>query len=804
MDQYKFPNDPVAESGSIIQGPKHRFTLINEFVIRYEWAEDGVFEDRPSTFAINRRFPTPEHQIHETDDLLEIHTPLCHVSYDKKRFSTNGLTASFTSKTTKWGVEWRYGEDSGLNLGGTARTLDGVDGRCDMGMGILSKDGHTALDDSGSMLFEKDGFVSPRRPGDRIDGYLFGYGHDFKGAMRAFYAISGHQPLIPRWALGNWWSRYYAYTTKEYLDLMDKFHERCIPLSVAVIDMDWHYVEGDNVPHAGWTGYTWNKELFPDPKGFCDALHRRRLKTTLNDHPHSGIHHHEDMYEKLAEVLGHDSSRKGPILFDPTSPKFMHAYLNVLHRKLEDDGCDFWWIDWQQGPYSRIPGLDPLWLLNHFHYLDHEQQAKTSKPIIFSRYGGPGSHRYPVGFSGDTIVTWESLQFQPEFTATASNIGYGWWSHDIGGHMGGYSDDELSTRWVQLGVFSPLMRLHSTQSRWRSKEPWRYRKEHEEVMTSLLQFRHRLVPYLHSMNRLAALDDEPIVQPLYWRFPARDVAYKKPNEYFFGTSLVVAPVVHPRDSRTNHASVDVWVPPGRHIDIFTGVVYDGSRSLRMYRPLESIPVLAPEGSIVPLDGVATPKNGCPNPSVLEVLVVVGKDGSFTLYEDHGDDDVDQEAGQQRGSRDILIEYKQAEGRLNVSSSDKSWTFKFLGVSALPPSYTVERDGVESKDVKFSIEEQGFPALVVQVPNLSEGKGTVSVTLGPGPQLGLVDNVQRIEGLLADYQIDFDAKDKILAVSESGHSSSTVQVNELLSLGVDGVYLGPILELLTADSRSPQD
>jgi alpha-glucosidase (family GH31 glycosyl hydrolase) len=100
-------------------------------------------------------------------------------------------------------------------------------------------------------------------------------------------------------------------------------------------------------------------------------------------------------------------------------------------------------------------------MLNHFQFLDSGRDGR--KGIIFSRFAGPGSQRYPVGFSGDTIVSWASLEFQPEFTATASNIGYGWWSHDIGGHMGGGRSDELVTRWVQYGVFSPIFRLHSTQ-----------------------------------------------------------------------------------------------------------------------------------------------------------------------------------------------------------------------------------------------------------------------------------------------------------------------------------------------------
>ena len=94
--------------------------------------------------------------------------------------------------------------------------------------------------------------------------------------------------------------------------------------------------------------------------------------------------------------------------------------------------------------------LDPLWLLNHYHYQDSCKNAEGG--LILSRYAGPGSHRYPVGFSGDTIISWNSLRFQPYFTATASNIGYSWWSHDIGGHMLGDYDEELQTRWLQFGI----------------------------------------------------------------------------------------------------------------------------------------------------------------------------------------------------------------------------------------------------------------------------------------------------------------------------------------------------------------
>jgi alpha-glucosidase (family GH31 glycosyl hydrolase) len=247
MNDYKFPSEPLANAESTITGPQYRFTIIDDKVLRYEWSHDGIFEDRASTFAINRKFAKSEFRIEDKDDQLDIFTPRFHLTYDKQRFSENGLVVQFTSKQTEWGGEWRYGYGPQDNLGGTARTLDGVDGRCDMGAGILSRAGYAALDDSKSMLFDGEGFVGARNAGDRIDGYLFCYGFDLKGAMQSFYAISGSQPIVPRWCLGNWWSRYHDYTADEYLELMDDFKKKEIPMSVAVIDMDWHMVHGEGM-----------------------------------------------------------------------------------------------------------------------------------------------------------------------------------------------------------------------------------------------------------------------------------------------------------------------------------------------------------------------------------------------------------------------------------------------------------------------------------------------------------------------------------------------------------------------------
>lgn len=780
-------------------GKHYRFTVIDDKVLRYEWAEDGVFEDRASTFAINRKFPKPEFRVEETEDQLDIITPAYHLTYDKKRFSPNGFSVTFYSKLTERGDDWRYGQPTEDNLGGTARTLDGVNGRCDMGTGIISRAGYATLDDSTSMLFDGKGFVTPRPSGDRIDEYLFAYGDNFKGGMKSFYAISGSQPAVPRWCLGNWWSRYHAYDQAGYLALMDKFKAKDIPLSVAVIDMDWHLVTGDNIPHAGWSGYTWNRELFPDPEGFTKELHDRKLKITLNDHPALGVHHHEEMYEEFAEVMEHDTTHKTPILFDPTSPKFLHAALNTLYRKIEDQGCDFWWIDWQQGAFSKIPGFDPLWLLNHFHYIHQVHNKTPSQALIFSRYAGPGSHRYPIGFSGDTDATWDSLEFQPEFTNTASNIGYGWWSHDIGGHIGGVRDDELNVRWTQYGVLSPIMRLHSSNSRWQSKEPWLYRAESEGVIQQFMQFRHRLIPYLYSVSIADNSSNLPLTQPLYWNHPLERSAYLFPNQYYFGSNLVIAPVVTPRDKRTNLAKTRVWVPPSRHVDILTGTVYDGDQEINMYRPLSRLPILAAEGSIIPLDKESVPLNGCPNPKAFEVLVVVGKDGVFHIRENIQDDEDSQTTVDEQ--RKISISYDQAKGRLLVDGSDRDWSFRFVSSNIQPSNVKLFIGSSASSALRRSDESVTMlPNLVIAVSKKLHDGNQFGILLGPNPQLTVLDHSQTISDLLLDFQISPWDKDKIWRIIESSQAT-TVKLGRLLGLGLDEVLIGPIVELLLADSRS---
>jgi alpha-glucosidase (family GH31 glycosyl hydrolase) len=271
--------------------------------------------------------------------------------------------------------------------------------------------------------------------------------------------------LPPRFAFGAWWSRYWAYSDQELNELVKGFRENDVPFDVLVIDMDWHNTFSDKrSTHAvdqagqtlGWTGYTWNPLLFPDPVAFLNGLHDNGLKVTLNLHPASGVQPFEDAYPAMAKAMGQNPADKKYVPFDITNQTFARNYFDILHHPMEKQGVDFWWLDWQQDETTAIKGVNPTWWLNYTHFTDQAREGK--RPLLFHRWGGLGNHRYEIGFSGDTVSVWESLAFQPGFTAQAANVGYAFWSHDIGGHMPGVVEPELYLRWLQFGALSPILR----------------------------------------------------------------------------------------------------------------------------------------------------------------------------------------------------------------------------------------------------------------------------------------------------------------------------------------------------------
>lgn len=666
--------------------------MLTPAIVRMEWSPTGGFEDRASFNVINRRLPVPSYTVNETDDgHVTIATDDVTVQYrlNSGRFATDNLRVVLHAAGVE-GVEWVPGTPETGNLGGTVRTLDGVSGATPLRPGLVSRDGWVLFDDSKTLLFASgEDWLTPvaRGEDEAQDWYFLGHGRNYARALREFTQLAGTIPLPPRWTLGSWWSRYWEYSESELRDIVAQFERHDVPLDVMVIDMDWHL--------EGWTGYTWNRELFPDPAGFLAWLREKGLKVTLNLHPHDGVGRHEEAFAAMAEAMGLDPEVVDRVPFDVTSRQYMEAYFRILHHPQERMGVDFWWMDWQQGTGSALEGLDPLFWLNHLHWVDMERNEERAdrRPLIFSRWANVGNMRYQIGFSGDTFCNWESLAFQPYFTATAGNVGYPYWSHDIGGHQHGPVEGELYARWIQFAVFNPFLRTHATKNPRAERRIWAFEPEIFRAAREAFHLRYALIPYIYTANRRTYDTAEPLVRPIYWEWPELEESYEADGLYLFGDQFLVAPAVEPRSPASHCTLIDTWLPPGTWRHWHTGEVFD--RQARLMVPLEQIPAFVRDGAIVPL----APKMSRSDERPLDHLmleVFPGEQGRYELYEDDGDSrDFERPEGQAR----TVIEMKREGPRVRLKVGARQGAY--AGAPALRSWHVRWRDVMPPVAVKLA-------------------------------------------------------------------------------------------------------
>lgn len=662
-------DNPAADPRAVVIFGKARFTVLTDQLIRMEWSATGRFEDRASLVFINRHLPAP-HFLHsvsgkEPNRKLTIKTAALTLTYiptGDGRFTAGDLSIQLDVSGRL--AVWRPGESDPGNLEGTTRTLDGALGdktKEPIGPGLVSRSGWSLVDDTTRPLFDSSDFrflegeKSPwpwvmerpaeEEPGKYLDWYFFGYGHQYRRALGDFVRVAGRIPLPPRFAFGAWWSRYWAYSDQELDQLVRGFRLNSTPLDVLVIDMDWHINEqqlqqahekDQSGNTLGWTGYTWNKLLFPDPDQFLRQMRERGLKITMNLHPASGIQPWEKAYPAMARAMGIDPATKKYVPFDPTDRKWAENYFNLVLHPLEKQGVDFWWLDWQQDPMmTKVPGLSNTWWLNYIHFTDQQREGK--RPLLFHRWGGLGNHRYQIGFSGDTFSVWDSLAFQPWFTATAANVGYAYWSHDIGGHMPGAVDPELFTRWVQFGIFSPILRTHTTKNPDSERRIWAYPEPYSSILRADFQLRYALQPYLYTEARRTYDTGVAFLHPLYYDWPEADDAYNSKNEYMFGDQLIVSPVTRPADKTSGLATEKIWLPEGGWIEWPTGRRFTGPATVERSFSIDQIPVYIKAGSIIPMQPEALYTGQKPvDPLIINVWPLApGASSSYSVYEDSG-------------------------------------------------------------------------------------------------------------------------------------------------------------------------
>ena len=714
-------DNPKADAKAVVTSGNARFTVLTPQLIRMEWSADGQFEDRATLTFVNRETPVPEFKVRESKSKLTITTPALTLTYLKNgKFSDKNLKAVFTLNGKE--VVWTPGMENPQNLLGTTRTLDGADGsklKEPMEQGILSRAGWSLIDDSQRHVLTPDGseweeWVEARPEGDRQDLYLFAYGHDYKQALADYALVAGRAPMPPKYTLGYWWSRYWQYSDNEFVDLVNKLKSMDVPIDVLIVDMDWHETWGlrkSNSPkdeygqRIGWTGYTWQKELFPSPANFLKWTENEELKVALNLHPASGIQPYEAVYDDFTKEYGWSEKGKS-VPFKIDERKWADAYFKTVLEPMERDGVDFWWLDWQQWKESKYtPGLSNTFWLNHTFFNHAERQNPGLRPFIYHRWGGLGSHRYPLAFSGDTYATWPMLAYLPYFTATASNVNYVWWGHDIGGHMfhktQKATDPELYTRWLQYGVFTPIFKTHSTKDPRIERCIWCF-PDHMFLMRDAIRLRYTLAPYIYNAARENYDTGVGMCRPMYYDYPESDKAYETPEQFMFGNDILATTITQPVDSITGLAPRTIWFPEGAWFDCATGSMYEGGRTEELHYTLAENPHYAKAGSIIPMNP-ATVKNLQQPCDTLVLTFIPGGDGQLRHYEDDGMSQqyktnyaVTTVSKKQEGNT-VRVRISPREGSFAGASDNRSYELRFPAV--FPPK-SVKVNGKELAYSRF--------------------------------------------------------------------------------------------------------
>ena len=607
--------NPVANPEAVVTEGAVRFTVLTPEMIRIEYSPSKQFEDRATFTVVNRNLPVPEFTKSEDNDFLYITTDKLKLRYRKGTnpyFEPNPPgNLNITMDLNGQPVTWFPGQGDGRNLKGTCRTLDRCFGdgyRSQLENGLISRSGWAVIDDSPQCV-RADGsrslalvpdetgveWVAPRDDKEALDLYFLGYGHDYKRALKDYTLIAGKMPLPPDYAFGYWYSKYENYTADDYRNIIRNLKENDVNTDVLILDMDWHW-NGDPNPaisggRGGWTGWSWNTNLIPEPTKLLKDIHDSNLHLALNLHPALGVDSSEDMFRDMAADMGLDPDSVNVIPWKLEDTGFYKAFANNFLRPFEKQGVDFWWLDWQQNylyPYVQGYNTTSLAWVNELYYRD--SQNNNRRGAGYSRWAGWGDHRHPIQFSGDAQSNWEILAFEVKLTSGSGQGGCYYWAHDIGGFRG-KPNPELTVRWTQFGALSAALRVHSTKDAKLDRRPWISGEQETKAMRRMYHMRSQIMPYVYSSVWQTHNTMVPLNRNMFIDYGEQPESFDQPQQFTFGDILLAAPITSPGEGADKTASQKVWFPAGEvWYDYFTHERKEGGHTENVAKPLDEFPL----------------------------------------------------------------------------------------------------------------------------------------------------------------------------------------------------------------------
>ncbi len=778
---------------AIIQGQKFRITILTERLVRLEYSPSSTFNDLKTELVSFRDFDVPKFSKKEDEQFLEVETSYFKLTYFKDLdFRGTRLNPTKTLRIEVKNTEavWYYGHPEAKNYFGSNISTEIAKGENKENRGLFSLDGMVSFDDSENFRIDEMGCYENPIKGN-LDVYVFIYNKDFGLCVQDYFKLTGMPSLIPRYALGNWWSRDLPYTEQEIRELVANFEKNDIPLSVFLFDKDWHIRDTDAYKGLE-TGYTFNNKLIPDPKTLLNDLHMKGIRVGLQINPKDGFYPHEAKYQDVKAFLG--DNRDGLIAIDPLNPKMLDAILKYGLIPLEEMGVDFFWND------SRdVQNIHKLWVLNNYMF-NSLSRNPAKRGMILARNSLKAAHKYPVLYAGESKVSWANFRSTPFFNLSASNIGVCWWSHDIGGFKEGIEDPELYIRSIQLGVFSPIMRFHSAGGKYYKREPWKWDVNTKAIVCRYLRLRHRLTSYLYTEAYKYHKTGSMIFQPLYYYLPKVYDNDDYKIEYFFGSELLVAPIINKMNPIMKRTIHKFYLPDGVWYEFTTGKRYPGNKKYTSFYKQEDYPIFAKKGSIIPLSNKSN-INNTSNPTDIEIHIFPGQNNTYRMYEDDGISSLYKEGFYLITEIDYnylpnnyTVIIRSIEGKTGIVPAKRNYKIRFRNTK-YSDDVIVYFDSTQIQVTNKYVDENDF---IVEIDGVSTvGQLTVNCK-GKDIEIDAVHVISEdIESILQDLQIETTMKEKIAEIlfSDLAYNEKRMRLIKLKRQNLDKSFVNLFKQIL---------
>lgn len=774
----------------IFKGKKYRITILSDVLVRLEYSETGKFNDYPTLFAINRLFKKePKVTVKEDEKFLNITNDYFILEYAKEKpFEASKLVPDTNLRISLKNTDkvWYYNHPEVRNFKGSTYSFD-TGKNFQLDKGLYSTDGFASINDTDRPVFISDGTVK-KNPSDGVDIYLFIYRKDFGRALQSYFELTGYPSLPPRYTLGIWWNKEENYSDDNIKELIEDFKKREIPVSTILLGDTW---KKTNTGNEITPNYEFDKDKFINPNEFINYLHKQNIYLGIKLKTDKGFTNADKFYNEASNIL---NTKDATIPLNVYNTKLLNAFYEKVINPLLTLGVDYIWTD------DNLKDKINLFMLAHYTFKNYNRK-EDRRGLIMTRNHGIASHRYPILYSGNTLVSWKTLKYLPYYNSTSSNIGLAWWSHDIGGYMSGTEDRELYTRYVQLGVYSPIFRFASKKGRYYKREPWKWDVKTERIVTDYMRTRHRLIPYIYTEGYKYTKLGQPLIEPLYYKYPETKDEPLYKNEYFYGSELFVSPITDPKDTVMNRVVHRVFLPEGTWYDFKTGKKFPGGKRYVTFYKDEDYPVYAKSGSIIPMAILDEENlNDVKPPKKLEIQVFPGKNNTYNLYEDDGVSNLYKDGyyiitnidyNYRQNNYTLII--RPVEGKSGIIPEKRDYKIRFRN--------TRSAEYVKTNVGRIEVEHHAYTDetdFIIEVKNVSTIE---QLTINCGGKAIEIDAVrlinEDIDEIISDLQIETSLKEKIAEIifSDKEIRKKRIEIRKLRASGLKGIFIKMFIKLL---------